>query len=846
MKFRRDQKIAGSVPAGLKFSGLVLPILAGCTALPSSALAERPLEVSIRSDAEGVTSSPLLCGAFFEDINRGGDGGLYAEMIQNRSFEDDETIPLAWSLVSDGGAEGAMALDRALALNPKNRTSLRLDVKNAVANGRVGIANYGFRGCVKPAHADRARWLADWEKAVANATRALQISRGKDYVFSCYVRSEGIGAITVSLEGEKGEVLASEPVELSGNSWAKHERVLRSNKNDSNARLVVLTKGSGTVWLDMVSLIPNDTFKGRGLRSDLAEMIAELRPGFLRFPGGCVVEGDTLEDAMRWKETIGDVAERPGRWNRWGYRSTDGLGYFECLQFCEDLGAEPLFVINCGMSHQEDSASKRREPVSVDMREYIQDALDAIEFANGPVTSRWGAARARAGHPKPFGLRYIEIGNENGGPVYEKHYALMHDAIKKRYPEITLIACDWGGTPKTRSLDMVDMHDFNSPRGLFIASSRFDDYDRKGPNVYFGEYAANREPGHGNLRAALGEAAFLAGLERNSDVVLMSSFAPLLEQVGWSAWSHNAIRFDNERVFGTPSYWVQHVFSRNRVDTVLPADYERRSTEVKPLQGQVALGTWETEAEFKDIKVTAADGKVLFDSGKSEGKWNFVRGSWVNKDGVLRQTGLQDESQAEIGDESWVDYTVSLKARKIKGSEGFLVSFGLCPGEKRRWAIGGWGNVAHGLDMDDVEKASAKVEGTIECGKWYDIRVELQGDRVRCFLDGKLLHDVRRHRVPDFVAVAGRKADELVIKLVNGSGQARSAQIDIGPVRPSSPAKAIVLTSGNPRDENSFEEPQKVVPQETSIEVSGPRFEHTLPANSLTVLRLRIEAWAER
>ncbi|MCC2669540.1 MAG: alpha-L-arabinofuranosidase, partial [Armatimonadetes bacterium] len=416
--------------AGLALS-TVLAALAMAAPHATGAPEAASARLTVDLGQQGAAVSPLLYGIFFEEINRAGDGGIYAEMVQNRSFEDAD-FPLAWSLVKESGTEGAVTLDKSLALNSQNPTSLRLDITRA--GGRVGVASYGFRGVPQLPRDRPAEWRPRFEKA----TGGIAVEAGKKYDLSLYARTAGFsGPLTVTLEREDGTLLASKSVKGLGAEWSQKKVTLTPSATEASARLVISAKQTGQVWLDMVSLFPQDTFKRRtnGLRADLMQMIAQLHPGFVRFPGGCFVEGDQISNAFRWKETVGDIATRPGHWNLWGYRSTDGLGYHEYLQMCEDLGAEPLFVVNCGMSHQAGRLNGYAVPMPR-MGEYVQDALDAVEYANGPITSKWGALRARAGHPKPFNLKLLQIGNENGGPDYNARYALFHDALKKQYPEV--------------------------------------------------------------------------------------------------------------------------------------------------------------------------------------------------------------------------------------------------------------------------------------------------------------------------------------------------------------------------------------------------------------------------
>ena len=327
------------------------------------------------------------------------------------------------------------------------------------------------------------------------------------------------------------------------------------------------------LWLDVVSLFPEETYQGHACRTDLAQMLKDMQPAFVRFPGGCYVEGDELANAFRWKRTIGDVAERPGHWNLWGYRSNDGLGYLEYLQLCEDLGTEPLFVINCGMAHKDVVPMEQ-------MPEFVQDALDAIEYANGDAgTTKWGKLRAEHGHPAPFGMKYIEIGNENGGPAYDERYALFYDAIKAKYPDINIVA---NVPTRQRPTEILDEHYYSLPEFFMSNAFRYDTYDRNGSHIYVGEYAVTQNAGQGNLRAAIGEAAFMTGMERNADVVVMSSYAPLFVNPGWRRWNPNAIVFDASRSYGTPSYHVQAMFAQHRPDVILPLELKSPPLSTKP------------------------------------------------------------------------------------------------------------------------------------------------------------------------------------------------------------------------------------------------------------------------
>jgi alpha-L-arabinofuranosidase len=545
----------------------------------------------------GVKVSPLLYGIFFEDINRSGDGGLYAEMLQNRSFEDF-SLPMGWTLLNDGNAQVSMTLDKSKPLNDKNPTSLRLDITDTGSTGRVGVVNQGYKGMAIDAKepvelpdesnpSDKSidsKWV-DWMKRFANAQKrpenGLNIEGGKTYLLSFYARTAPNfkGPLTATLAKQDGTALAAQDIACSGADWKKYEVKMVASSSETNARFVLSAKTTGTVWLDQVSLFPAETFNHRpnGLRADLMQMLVALHPAFVRFPGGSFGEGYRLSEAFRWKETIGDPAQRPGQWNIWGYRTTNGLGYYEYLQMCEDLKAEPLFVINCGMAEQDSVDPK-------DLNPWIQDALDAIDYANGPATDTWGAQRAVAGHPASFNLKLMELGNENGmgyfwgggnAQQYADRYNPLYAKVKAAYPDIkTISTAPIQKPPINAPVETVDEHYYPDAGWFEDHAAMYDTYDRSGPKIYVGEYATKPDAGNGNLNAALGEAAFMTGMERNSDMVIMSSYAPLFVNPDWREWNPNLIVFDSSRAYGTPSYYNQILFASNRPDVVLPVDLQ--------------------------------------------------------------------------------------------------------------------------------------------------------------------------------------------------------------------------------------------------------------------------------
>ncbi|BDI34557.1 hypothetical protein CCAX7_66080 [Capsulimonas corticalis] len=568
--------------ARLRSAGLMTMALA--SALPMFAAdAQAPARITVNVDRTGARISPMLYGIFYEEIEHAGDGGLYAEMLENRSFEefrngfgydirlnqgilprldDPNNIP-AWELRGDG----TMALDQSQPLNGGNPTALKI----SLSGGAATLVNAGFA----PArHAPEQRLGA-----------GLSVRKSASYKISLYGRGgDGfMGPISVTLVSHDGKTLARGEVANIGPAWAKSEVTLTATGSDPTARLDLGFTGKGTVWLDMVSLFPADTFLGRpnGLRKDMAQMIADLKPSFVRFPGGCFVEGlYQVKEAWRPLRTLGDVAQRPGiPGARWQYGSTDGFGYHEMLQMCEDIHAEPLLVLNCGMTHG-DSAGIRFDDGP--FPPLLKEALDSIEYANGPADSEWGKARAANGHPEPFHLKYIEIGNEDGEMAdYAPRYKIFQEKIHAKYPDIHLIVGSTRnpeGVPKDSPVEIVDEHYYETAGRFIDRFHKYDAYDRKAPKVYIGEFAVtddkafSTDKGFNNLRAALGEAVYMLGFERNSDVVAMASYAPLFCRIDQKMWPSNLIYFDQQKAFGTPSYYVWKTLSENRGDINLAVD----------------------------------------------------------------------------------------------------------------------------------------------------------------------------------------------------------------------------------------------------------------------------------
>ncbi|MBN1925636.1 MAG: alpha-L-arabinofuranosidase [Prolixibacteraceae bacterium] len=518
----------------------------------------------------GKKISTDLFGLFFEDINFAADGGLYAELVQNRSFEYNpgekrEWHPFSyWEFILPGHSLGHISVETNSPIHPNNPHYVTIDAEyignypKVKAESGVGLKNYGFDGMV--------------------------IRQDEKYNLSMFVKqiTDAPMDFIISLQTPKGEVLAQTKITTSAKSWQKYTAGLTATAGNDSASLVILAKSSGKFAIDMISLFPEKTFKSRpnGLRADLAQKLADMHPRFMRFPGGCLVHGDGVGNMYRWKNTIGPVEERKGQRNIWGYHQSVGLGYFEYFQFCEDIGAKPVPVVPAAVSCQNSGGTHviggmGQKALCMDnMDDYIQEVLDLIEWANGPVTSTWGAIRAASGHSEPFNLEYLGIGNEDKmTPEYEERFRMIVNAVQKKHPEIKIVGNSGpshGGTDFDKGwqisnemqVSVVDEHYYVQPGWLLSNQNRYDQYNREGAKVYLGEYAS-----WGNkLKNAIAEAAYMTGLERNGDVVQMASYAPLLAKKGFTQWTTDMIFFDNVNILLTPNYYVQKMFMTNQGD----------------------------------------------------------------------------------------------------------------------------------------------------------------------------------------------------------------------------------------------------------------------------------------
>ena len=600
---------------------LSITMLLGCTLFSAQHTTVRTYNLDLKENPAPVTIQPTMYGIFFEDINFAADGGLYAELIKNRSFEFDEPFT-GWKqpntkTLSPNLDSGFLTIYTDHSKSNKNYA--RITVLN---NKNYLLENEGFRG--------------------------IGIHEGAKYDFSFDLEnvSGNIAAVNARLVDESGKEIASVSTIIKQKGWQKYNTVLQTPRTVEKAKLQITFTGNGIVNMDMISLFPQDTWKNRkgGLRRDLVQKLDDLQPGFLRFPGGCIVEGRTLAERYQWKKTVGNVADREYLINKWStgfphrltpdYGQSFGLGFFEYFQLSEDLGAEPVPILSCGMACQFNTAELVKME---DLDPYVQDALDLIEFANGDSgTTKWGKLRADMGHAKPFNLKLIGVGNEQWGPDYIERYKVFEKAIHAKYPGIKIISGS-GPSPdgeffeygwkelKQLSAQIVDEHYYNSPDWFMRNAGRYDHYDRSGPKVFAGEYAAQsvgvvKPDNKNNWLTALSEAAFMTGLERNADVVHMTSYAPLFAHAeGWQ-WTPDLIWFNNLKSYATPNYYVQKLFSNNKGTDLLKVENEGKAlsgqenlyaTAVKDTKkNEIIIKIVNTDAQAKKININPINLKV--------------------------------------------------------------------------------------------------------------------------------------------------------------------------------------------------------------------------------------------
>lgn len=846
--------------------------------------------------------SDMLFGIFFEDINFAADGGLYAELIQNRSFEFTRLAQgnekHAWSDVGDITAVVAVD-DRENALNQNNTNYM---VMENASDEKAGIANRGFLD-------------------------GIAVSEGAAYDFSIYAKGlDGYtGALYVDIMVNGTSAAHGEIPAVTG-EWTKYGLELTCTQTATSGVTLQVTMDKGKAAVDMVSLFPQDTYKGRenGLRLDLAEKLEALTPAFLRFPGGCVIEGVNLDIAYDWKDSIGvdenrdpllfngtygDVAARSQGQDIWTNENTSndpypsfmtyGLGFYEYFLLAEDIGAVGLPVINCGLACMGQSNGAGPSVGTPEFEQYIDDALDLVEFCRGDGSTVWGRARIAMGHEEPFALKYIAIGNEQWGDRFYEHYEAFAEAFAKAkkenpelYGDIELIyssglddgdsgnhyfasyeeAQSWldrnPGKTVADFAGATDHHYYNDPDWFFKNANYYDEenYSRTELTstrfggaipVFLGEYASFSN----NFRSALAEAAYMTGLERNGDIVIMAAYAPLFGNLTATHWAPDLIWFNNHTSTASVNYYVQQIFAKNAGTMLLHS--ELTGAEVKDtLGGKIGVGTWNTSAYFDNIKIVNNDtGEVLgeqdFESDTLD-EWQKVSdGNWGIEDGRLCQkststnTGRYGTTGTAMyfGETDWTNYTLTLEATKTGGQEGFLIPFAVQDADNNYfWNIGGWNNTVSTLQIVSGGAKSDQVGSTtrncvIRTDQTYQLKIVVTDKNVKCYIDEELYVDYdlgESTKAEAYHVVSTDETGDIIIKLVNVTGYDKTFAIDLQNADIASDTAAVDTVAGaSLADDNILGEAPVVTLQSAEISGITDQFNYTAAKYSVTVLRIK-------
>lgn len=753
-------------------------------------------------------------GIFFEDINHAADGGLYGEMIRNRAFEfspmDNPSYQAltAWKRIEEGGASVSSFVSNKSPFSKRNPNYLILEINKA--GTRAGIKNLGYNS-------------------------GIAVKEDESYNFSCYAKSDKPCEITVSIDNAYGEVITEKSLNITSNEWTEYSFTLTSPVDDFSAVLAVTSKQECKFCLDFVSLFPVKTYKNRknGMRNDIAEMLADLKPKFMRFPGGCLIHDGTLNSddrnsMYRWKNTIGAVTDRPSRRNNWRYNQSLGLGHFEYFQFCEDIGAKPLPVLPAGYNPHMEQAVPLDE-----MQEWIDDALDLIEFANGTADTKWGKIRCDMGHAEPFNLEYLAVGNEEVGQGFWDRYDLFHKAIKEKYPQIKIINSagpfpqggeferGWNNAKKNGS-DLVDEHYYTSPEWMLANCHRYDNMPSDGPKVFLGEYAS-----WGNTYYnALIEAAYMTGLENNAHAIGLVCYAPLLCNVDYINWQPDMIWFDNHRVYGSANYYVQKMFMNCTGNNLLDVKHNGFDKPITlgsdKISGNIEIEADRCSAEFYDIKITdIATGNV-----KTYENLSFSNGGKAVIDSI-------DSNH----------YKVEFTAKRTAGDKGFRLFFGKSDNKNLiQWFIGGWQN-------QDTE-VNAQVNGRGSCldhnifsvmtGQEYKLCLEVNGRNITTYINGKTANTAidKQPVMEELYYTASSDDNNIYIKAVNVRDTEITSEICVEGVNGIN-ANVTELSGNSLDDINDFDNPKKVSPKTSALTAVSNTFEYTFPPQSVTIFTVQ-------
>lgn len=776
-----------------------------------------------------------LYGIFFEDLNHAADGGLYAEMVQNRSFEfcavDNPSYhPLmAWEKIEKKYSRMQWWIQDS---HPYSRRNPHYLVCEIFETGMgAGVRNTGF-------------------------TPGMYLQKGEKYRFSCLSATDGRGELPlrIVLENDEGRNLGQADIVVSnGTVWNHYEAEITAQETTTAGNLSIYIEAVGRLYLDMVSLFPQKTFmqQRNGLRADIATLLADLKPRFMRFPGGCLVHDGSInaedrDSLYRWKNTIGVLEERPARRNNWGYNQTLGLGYYEYFCFCEEIGAKPLPVLPAGY----DPHHQRKVPFD-QLDEWIQEALDLISFANDDASAQWGRIRCELGHPEPFGLEYIGIGNEEVGEGFFERYPYFHKAIKEKYPDIQIIASSgpfaaggeyekgWNCARRNHA-DLVDEHYYMAPEWFLANHHRYDSFDEKDPRVFLGEYAS-----WGNTwYNALIEASYMTGMERNSEKVGLACYAPLLCNVNYINWKPDMIWFDNHQAYGTANYYVQKLFmnhqGNDRIELEMTGIDDSVTIQDDPKGGFGLRIEPDTVVRYSQIMIEDIqngtiwkDSEVYFVGDNVEQYISADPDARVVTEDILLHTVESDH------------YIITVKGEMLYGRRGFMLQYGNRDEKNRyQWEIGGWQNMDSALTQDIAGRNSCLTQSsfTVAADREYELKLEIEGRHLRAYIDGELIHEIHHAPVkiePLYTAASiDRQSGDVIVKLVNVQKRPIDTVLHMEGIEQAK-GIAYIMSGFALEDENSFAEPLKVSPREEEIQLTQGCCSCHIDGESVQVLRFQ-------
>lgn len=776
-----------------------------------------------------------LYGIFFEDLNHAADGGLYAEMVQNRSFEfcavDNPSYhPLmAWEKIEKKYSRMQWWIQDS---HPYSRRNPHYLVCEIFETGMgAGVRNTGF-------------------------TPGMYLQKGEKYRFSCLAATDGRGELPlrIVLENDEGRNLGQADIVVSnGTVWNHYEAEITAQEITTAGNLSIYIEAVGRLYLDMVSLFPQKTFmqQRNGLRADIATLLADLKPRFMRFPGGCLVHDGSInaedrDSLYRWKNTIGVLEERPARRNNWGYNQTLGLGYYEYFCFCEEIGAKPLPVLPAGY----DPHHQRKVPFD-QLDEWIQEALDLISFANDDASAQWGRIRCELGHPEPFGLEYIGIGNEEVGEGFFERYPYFHKAIKEKYPDIQIIASSgpfaaggeyekgWNCARRNHA-DLVDEHYYMAPEWFLANHHRYDSFDENGPKVFLGEYAS-----WGNTwYNALTEASYMTGMERNSEKVGLACYAPLLCNVNYINWKPDMIWFDNHQAYGTANYYVQKLFMNHQGDDRIELEMtgiDDSVTMQDDPKGGFGLRTEpDTVVRYSQIMIEDIqngtiwkDSEVYFVGDNVEQYISADPDARVVTEDILLHTVESDH------------YIITVKGEMLYGRRGFMLQYGNRDEKNRyQWEIGGWQNMDSALTQDIAGRNSCLTQSsfTVAADREYELKLEIEGRHLKAYIDGELIHEIYHAPVkiePLYTAASvDCQTGDIIVKLVNVQKRPIDTVLHMEGIEQAK-GTAYIMSGFALEDENSFAEPLKVSPREEEIQLTQGCCSCHIDGESVQVLRFQ-------